>query len=369
MSQIAKLIGGQPGIANKALGAAVPALLSALLGTVTKDKSSADKFAAVLNQQKAGGADGLWSTFGSDPAKASSAGVDMLSSLLGGGTTSTLASGLESFAGLSDTASRSVLGTAAAAIMGGLGKTAKDRNLDAAGIIGALQSEKDEIARAMPGDFARQLEGTGVLDALSDRMDLVRGPAEAAATLETREPVRKPAPRVTTPPEPTGRPWWHWLLGLLMLAALLWFFFGRSEPEVVVEEEAVAEEVVTEEVVTEEAAVAPADDPLVVDGVNIAESLQSGLTQLQAGLAGVTDAASAEAILPDLTGFSEQLAGLEATVAGLPDAARSQLSGIVGGALPGLQETVDGLLANESVSGVLQQVLNTIMERLSALAA
>lgn len=57
------------------------------------------------------------------------------------------------------------------------------------------------------------------------------------------------------PVERTGTPWWLWLLGLLLLGALLWFLIGAfgDDDDVVVTDDI---EVVDEDVV----AVAPADD-------------------------------------------------------------------------------------------------------------
>jgi hypothetical protein len=225
--------------------------------------------------------------------------------------------------------------------------------------------EKDDIARAMPADFAAKLEGTGLLSSLSDRMDLVRAPV-GQRVAEGKESVRTtaaPARTPTPPPAPTGRPWWQWLLGLLVLLLLLWWLwnlFGARE-EVVTE----TEEVVVE---TPEPATVAAESALVVDGVDLGETLSTGLSDLQEALSGITDPASAEAALPRLTEVNETLGSLEGTVGNLSEAAQTQIGEIVGGALPGLQDTVSGLLENETIAGLLRPVLDGILARLAALA-
>ena len=99
----------------------------------------------------------------------------------------------------------SLLGLVGSLAMGTLAKSARDRGLDASGVLNLLGREE-----AMPGDFAKALQGAGLLDSVTDRVTLVP-PAAAAPVKPAPAPPRPAATSapVRTPAPPPGRPWWH----------------------------------------------------------------------------------------------------------------------------------------------------------------
>jgi hypothetical protein len=330
VAQIAQILGGQPGAVQKALTAAVPVILSGLLGAGATRKG-ADAFAEALGNFGNQPVEALFERAARDPSAVTGAGTDMLSSILGSGGTAALTSKLRSFAGLDDAVAGPLLGLAGATVMGGLGRAARADGLDAAGLLDRLAGEKAEIARAIPGDVAQALKGSGLLDAVS-------------------APVAAAAPSVPVPGGSGMR------RGLMLAAAalvVLWLlstvFGGGSQT-------------------TAPAPEAPAEAALVVDGVDLGAGLQGALDGLTTTLGGITDAASAQAALPGLTGLRDQIAGLEAPAAALPEAGRSALAGIVAAALPAIRSTAEALLADAGLSGVLKPVLDDILGRLAALA-
>jgi hypothetical protein len=373
--RIANLLGASQGSAQSALKGAVPGVLSAILGA-SGTKQGADAFSAALARQRPGALDALTGMLGRDARGVADSGADMLSSIIGGGRMGVFASKLKDYAGLPEGASGSLLGVVGSLAMAALGKSAQDRGLDAAGVLRELQGEKDEIARALPGDFASSLSGAGLLDSIADRIP--SGAAAAAAPKVSAAP-RPAAPRATIsePPKASGGGWWRWVVGLAVLALLAWLLtnmLGR-EPEAPTTEAPPAtdtpettEAPATAEPPTTAAAPAPSEptEPLVVDGTDLGATIRGTFNQLTSTLGGITDVASAEAALPTLTAVRDDLAGLETAVAGLPAEGKSALQSLVAGALPTLRETSDKLLGDSAIAGVIKPVLDDVLARLTA---
>ena len=100
--------------------------------------------------------------------------------------------------------------------MGVLGQQQRASGLDASGLADLLQSQKDNIVRALPPGFAKYLGGTGILDR-------VTGPTAWP------EPAyaRSPSSSATTP---------SWLLpalGILAIGALAWYLSSGPAKETV----------------------------------------------------------------------------------------------------------------------------------------
>jgi hypothetical protein len=393
IQQIARMLGMQPGVAEKALGAAIPAILAGLLGTA-KSGAGADAFKAALGNQKAGGLEGLGALLsGAGGADVATGGQEMLTSILGGNRAGALKTALSGYAGTPDASAGSLLGIAGTAIMGALGKTATDGNLDSKQVFGLLNDERDEIARVLPSDFASKLGNAGLLDALSDKMDLVgadvgAGAAAAASTAkrtaaETSSRIDERATRAssaarTAAAQPmasrSGRPWWQWLIGLLVLLALLYWLvgmFNRPEPEPApppATSEAPAPAPTTPAPATPTPATPSDTASLTVDGVDLGEAAQGALAGLTETLGSVTDAASATAAVPRLTEIGTTLTDVQSKIGQLPEAGAAELRTMIGGALPAIRTTVDNLLGNSAVADILRPVVEPIITTLSAMA-
>jgi hypothetical protein len=106
----------------------------------------------------------------------------------------------------------------------------------------------------------------------------------------------------------------------------------------------------------------------VVDGVNIGESVQGVFTTLTSTLGSVTDVATADAAVKSLTDADATLGGLEAAIGGLSGEGKTALSTLIGGALPAIKTTVDGLLGDSAIAPILKPVLDSIMSRLTSYA-
>lgn len=338
-AKVAGALGLPEAAVRKAMTAGIPVILATLLkrGAST---GGTDAIGAALGGMGKNPLDRLTSALEGNASQVSAAaqgGSDMLGSLLGVGAAGGLTKTLASYAGIDEKAAGPLMGILGSTALGGLKSAADREGLDAAGIMRQLGSQKGQIEKAIPSDLGRMLSSAGILPQAAE----IAGAARAAI------------PAAAAPAQSGG--WMKWALGALALAALAWLgtqFFGRApEPAI-----AVAPAVTT------------AASVLVVDGVNIGESIEGVLGTLTSTLAGVTDTASATAAVEALAEADTTLGGLESAVSSLSGEGKTALQALIAGALPALQTTIEGLLGDSAISGILKPTLDSILARMTTLA-
>ena len=269
LGQVAGALGISDSAAGKALAAAVPGVLAALLGVASKPQGAANLAASAKWLDT--GADGMLGRLGQDPGAVAGLGQNLLSSVLGVGTAGTLAEKLESYAGLPAGAADKLLGLAGAGAVGAIGQEARDRGLDAAGIARMLEEQQPAIAAAVPADFAAALKGTGLAGLIASvARPAAAQPAPAPAPKPAAAPPRPappaaaaPRPAPAAPPAPKRSGWTRWILILIALLILWWLLsrmFG-GEPEPVVEAPAPAPEATAPATTAEPAEPEPTPTP------------------------------------------------------------------------------------------------------------
>jgi hypothetical protein len=334
-------VAGALGLPEAAVRKAMTAGIPVILATLLKRGSTAggmDAISAAFGGMGKNPLDGLTSALGGNASQVSAAaqgGSDMLGSLLGVGAAGGLTKTLASYAGIDEKAAGPLMGILGSTALGGLKSAADKEGLDAAGVMRLLGSQKGQIEKAIPADLGRMLSTAGILPQA----------AEVAS-----------AARAAVPPAPQAQSggWMKWALGALALAALAWIgsqFFGRApEPAIA------AAPVVT-----------TATSALVVEGVDIGASIQGVLGNLTTTLAGVTDTASATAAVQALTDADTTLGGLESAVSSLSGEGKTALQALIAGALPALRTTIDGLLGDSAISGILKPTLDSVLARLTTM--
>lgn len=343
LSQIASMLGTQDSQVERAMNGAVPGLLAALLGA-TKNADGKGAFAKALAKQDPSMLDDLDEMLNQDGPAIAGKGGDMLAAILGGGRLGQFTAKLQHISGVSAAAAGSITGLAGALIMGALGKISKRDGLDAPGLLSKLQGEVGEIAKALPLDFAEAFRGAGFLEALDAQL----AAAQVSSSGDAAAPVRR-ARVPTAPKPPPGRPWWQYaLLGVAVVAILFWTAaqFGGEDATSGTDTGSVG----------------------LVDGTDVGAQLQSIMTGLAATMASITDAASAEAAVPNLSTVLDTLNGVAFTIADLPSDGQAALRSAVQGALPALREAADGLMDNSAIQTVVGPLLQQVMETLQNLA-
>ena len=179
--------------AQKALGAAVPAILSSLAALASKPGGERQLADAVAKQSPST-PESLANMVGGSGQPAS-AGENLLSSLLGGSSFGSLANVIGKFTGLGEGAIRSILGMLTPVILGVLGREA---GAGASGLKQLLTSQKDNFAAAMPAGLSNLLQTGG----LQDGMGAAASAASRASA--TYRSAREGAGRVVDAVSPTG---------------------------------------------------------------------------------------------------------------------------------------------------------------------
>src|SRR5215813_4414530 len=346
IARIASALGVDRSNTQTAIGAAVPGLLAGLCGVATQP-GGAQKLVEAVRQQT--GALGSFANMigASGQSSLIEKGSQILSSLVGGQDQTALAGAVGKYAGLGQNASGSLLAMLTPVVMGTIGQQQGTRSLDAGGIATLLSSQKDNIAAALPAGFAKLLGGTGLLDSL--------GGAARTATAAAGQTAR-----VTTSAAraigDTGRRaavslnWLYWFIPLLAILAVLIYLFAKPA-------EQVAQQGVT------------AVQGLTVGGLDIDKQVTDSITNLRTTLAGITDAASAQAALPKLREVTTQIDKVDGLLAQLSPEQRKVLAGIVNPLMPSLNQLFDKVLAIPGVAELLKPTIDALRAKLAVLTA
>jgi hypothetical protein len=213
VGQIASTAGLSPAMAQTAVGAAVPSILSALANAVARP-GGASKLATAVAAQPT---DLLGNIVGT--TQMATQGGSLLSSLLGSGVSSVLASTVGKFLGIGEGTAQTVIGLLTPVIMGVLGREQRNNNLDANGLARILTDQKGQIAAAMPPGLAKLLDNSG----RATERDSYEAPRAQYATA---------SPQRVVSDTKRGTSWLYWVLPLLALGGLLWAFLPRGHEPV-----------------------------------------------------------------------------------------------------------------------------------------
>ncbi|SMO65820.1 hypothetical protein SAMN06265221_1065 [Paracoccus laeviglucosivorans] len=358
IDQIAGWLGASRGSVESAAKGGIPGLLATMLSATQNNASAADAFATALKGQSPDMLSGLGDMLSRDPAGLGAQGSDLLSGIIGGGRMGTFASTLSRFAGFPEGAGGPFLGLLTNFVMGKLGGIARERGLDASGVLGLLSSDKAAIAQAMPRELANSLRSAGMLDAVGAELDALDAPVRATPPRAQVEPVATLSQPVHTPrmPQaaaiPAGRPWWHWLVGLLILGLILWLLsnlFGGDR--------------------TEEVAEGATTSALMVGDVDVGSRMRTAMSDLTTSLAGITSTETATSAMATLTRVQGDLTSLAPSISQLGAEGKSALSALIGGQLPALEETVTKLMGNSDYAGIIGPALTAIIDQIKAFVA
>jgi hypothetical protein len=238
LTRLGSLIWLSPERTRIAIGGVVPAILAALVGLVQKPEGR-DQLAATLRNQDIGVLDNLSGRLSGRREKSLiDSGSNLLTSLFGQSKVGDLAGAIGKFAGLNQGSTTSLLGALAPVVMGVPGREQRTQGLDARGLARMLNDQKDNIADALPTGLARELGSTGLLDGIADRLGAGVSTATQAARTAQAEAERTASVTATTAAGAArsaasaarrsatwGDSWLRWLIGLLMLLALIWLAY------------------------------------------------------------------------------------------------------------------------------------------------
>jgi len=361
LGKLGGLIGANESQTKSATAAAVPALLN-VFSKLASTNSGADQLAKAMGGLDLGMLGNLAGALGGNQASGlGSLGGNLLGSLLGGGNNlQSLVGALASFAGMQPGIMKTLLTYLAPIVLGMVAKQFTGRP-DAAGISRLFSEQSANIRGGLPKGFSLP--------------DLALG---AVSGGRPSEPARSHGHSHAE--EKAGMP--GWLLPLLVLGALGvgYYLWNQNQKQAGDGAVAVREDVVkngpvvvdrTEviekagkdliDTVTETIAI----DPRFLEAGKVAGGLFTGLTKT---LAGVTDAASAQAALPEFEKFGPLLSTLETEAGKLPADEKPAFAKVIADNLGLLGKIVEKVMAIPGVKDVLGPVVTPMIETLTKMS-
>jgi hypothetical protein len=366
IEQIASFLGLDRAATQKAAGGAVPALLAGLSDLVATPAGTS-QLSKLLSQQQSSLPADLLRNVG--PQGLAESGANVLSGLFGGRIMDAMAQAVGNFAGTGGGVGKSLLGILAPIVLGALGQQQRSAGLDANGLASLLRSQKEQIAAAIPSGLADQLGAAGLIDRAEST--LRSGAAAASAGASRIESASQRASTLgastlgtsTRGADSLARrmPQLPYLLAAaLIFAGLAWYAFERRG------QDTVAELPARTAPASETVGMAPAN--LTVDGVNLANQLNSSITTLKSALPGMTDAAAAQEALPKINQAIAQLNDLTARVEKLPPEGRSAFAKMVVLVTPSVREMCDKVMATPGVGPVAKPAIDALQAKMDSLS-
>jgi hypothetical protein len=346
VSSIASALGLNRTATQKAVVAAVPALLAALINYVTRPQG-ATKLAEVVRKQEPGMLSSVASVIGEPGQKALiDQGASVLTSLLGGKTLSALTGAVGRYADVGNEGSKNLMGLLGPVVLGVLGQQQRARGLDASGLASLITSQKSNIVGALPSGFSKYLGDTGILDDVSSGA--------------------RAAPRTTAAP-PSILPW---LLGALAVLAIGWLVWHLLSGQNVVETtKPPVEEITTPTGEAPYAGLFAKLKGIKAGDTDVGELATSAVNHLYSSLVGIKDEASAQATLPSLTQTSSEFDQLTGLLNQLSPENRKLLAETFASIRPNLDQLLDKALAIPGVATIIKPAVDAIRPKLDALTA
>jgi hypothetical protein len=375
IAKIASALGLDRTLVQKAIGGAIPAVLSGLAG-VASTPGGVRQLSNALAQQQPGMLDNFKNLIGGPGQKGfADAGTSMLSGLLGGDTLTAVTQSVGHFANISEGASKSLLGVLGPVVMGALGQQQRTAGLDAAGLASLLSSQKDQIASAIPSGLADQLNAAGLIDRVGDgvRSGVTAASAaagrfgnatERAVVGSSQAAYAAGNQAIQAARSPTFAQWPVWVIGLLVLGGLAWFVFGGSAGDKVAQQSGPAATQPAKPAETVGAAL----PTLTVAGVDLRNRLNSSVDTLRTTLTNITDATSAQAALPKLREAITQIDELGALSAKLPQSGKGALASLIAAAMPTINQLCDKVLTTPGVGAIAKPSIDELRIKLDTLA-
>ena len=339
VGKLASALGLNQTLVQKAIAAAIPAILAGLAGKAAQPSGAGALF-DILGKIDPGLLGKLGGLIGTPQQKTvAEQGTSMLGSLLGNTSLGALTGALGKFSGAGEDATKGLIGMLAPVVLGTLAQQQKSSGLDAGGVARLLADQKDNIAAALPGDFSKLLGGTGLLDSLGAKVTAAAAGAGAAARTATTAAA---APAAAA----SNFKWWPWVV-VIAAAGLLWWWMFAGRPQIVT---------------------VPPPPTLMAGSTDIGGQLNDTLGNMRSLLNGIRDVPSAQAALPKIREAQAALDKLGGMTGQLNPDGRKALAGYIARWLPVLVPLIDSLLANTAIAPLVKPAVDALRARLDAMA-
>lgn len=345
---VAGQLGKAVGLDSKAAESGIGALLPTILGGLMKQSSTpegASKLDETLSGDDFDGGmfDNISDMFsgGGDTSAMSNMGGGLVSMIFGD-KVGAIADIVGRVTGMKSGSTTSLLALLAPLVMSFLGKQKRSLGLDGGGMANLLMSQKDEVAKAMPGGMAGALGLT----------DLGFQDTPAATAVQTP----------SAQPQSSGGGGLGKLLIPLVILGVLgflgWKFFGGGVPDLKVPD-----------VTVPNVDLGSATDALGMSADDMSGKLQGVFDGYNETLSGITDADSAKEALPKMEGLNEQLGSISGLMDKVPAGIKETVTGQLGSMIDPIKAMLDKVLAIPGVGPILQPLVDSMLEKVGLLSA
>ncbi|MPZ37554.1 MAG: DUF937 domain-containing protein [Rhizobiales bacterium] len=342
IARAASLLGINPGVAQKAIEAGIPAILG-IFANRASTPEGAHQLSNALAQQ---------------PAAPSATAPGVPSSLLGSADTNALASAIGNVAGINTTAGKSLIGMLGPHVMSALGQQQRASGLDASGMANLLASQKNEIVAAMPSGLSKMLSGTNLLDNVHRTADAASAAAGRAASAGEDAIGRMGQVAHAAAPATSPQTWPFWVAGLAALAALGWFLLPHEQRPQLADG--------TTTTPSTQSGTVGSRTP--ITAADLTKDLTSSVSTARTALLGMTDPASARASLPQLQQATARIDKLSALAEQLPPSARQGIASSVKPTVGLLEQLFDKILASPELAAIAKPTIDILRSKLQALS-
>jgi hypothetical protein len=340
VGRIASSLGLNETTTQKAVVAAIPTLLAALMSYVSKPQG-ATKLNNVVKKQEPGLLSSVANAIGGSGEKALiDQGASVLTSLLGGKTFSGLTNAVGQYAGIGESSSKSLMGLLGPMVLGALGNEQRNRGLDASGLASLLNSQKDTVQAALPSGFAKYLSQADIPD------DVIR----SATTTVSRASASSTSP---------SSRWWLWALALIAIGFLVWRFLSTPEQTA---------EAPSPQIEAPYASMLQQLKGVKVGNVDVGELAASAVNNVSSSLQDIKDEATAQTALPKLNEAAAQFDRLTGLLDQMSPETRKAVAEIFAAIRPTFDQLFDKAFAIPGVGTVLKPAVDAIRAKLDTLA-
>jgi Bacterial protein of unknown function (DUF937) len=238
VGSLARALGINEAVAQKLVGAAVPAILASL-GTAAAAPGGAQKISDAISNSDPDILAKITQAASGGNTRFLNEGANLLNGLLGGGGLASLAGALSQFSGAPHPATQTLLGTATQAAVGTIGQQDPSMWSDASSILSLLNSQKDVISAALPPEVSKALGASGLLAGLggaaaaATRTAASTVSSAATAASSTVSSAARSIPTPPPPPAPTptssGFPTWAIILIVIVVLLAIWWFMTQNQ--------------------------------------------------------------------------------------------------------------------------------------------
>lgn len=342
LNKLSTMLGADSDSTTMAAHAAVPSLLAGLAGLASH---------GIGGKRLADALSGLDPNMGSisqlvsgDSSNVAMRGAGLLSSLLGDNTVGGLANALSDFSGLTSSTAKSLLTYLIPVVLGKVAMQWKNQGGTASALTNLFADQKQNIAAAVPAGFS-----------LNDVPGLGRATDAARSAARTSEKAGAAAGSSAA---------WIIPVAIVLIGGFFLWKYLEGRPAAV---ETADRKIDQSREVTAMKPVTP-DSAAIPDVNRITSDLTDTFQTLGTTLAGIKDAASAEAAAPKLQEINTQLDGMRATFRMLPEMSRLTLNQFVNQHVDTLKKQVAETTTVPGMSEQLRTLINEIVNKLTQLA-